>query len=276
MRAVAAILSCALVIACSSSANDAATNDAGKDVGNPFDALADTGETIVDTAPPFTPCGAPPYFTLRVRARYLNISGESDTLPDVKVTIDLCPDVTLTTNASGEAVASVQRGAAFTTTFSATDHVTVIAAEDRVELDDTLEELHLGETLPLTNASSMLVGYSTTAPFMAVVIEPDGISGSPCNDPYNIHFAVPTGVTAHYMTPSWPPDTSEPITDASVGPVVFFEGLTGSETTIPEATTGGSEASCATLAQGPPTRQTGKVKLAPGAWSVANVARAAH
>jgi len=261
-------------VACSSSGNDAAaTNDAGEEAVSGGDAPSEVAETTADAAPPFTPCGDPPYFTLRVGAQYLNISGEGDVLPGATVSIDLCPDVSLKTNASGEAVVSVQRGAPFTTTFSAADHVTVIAAELRVDVDDTLDELRVGEILPLSNASSMLVGYAADTPAFAVVIEPDGIGGSPCNDTVNVHFLPPAGVTAHYMTPSWPPDTAEPLTDASVGAVVFFTGLTGSETRVPPATTGGAEAVCKTIGQGPPTHQTGKVKLAAGAWSVANVAR---
>jgi hypothetical protein len=259
------------MLGCSSgTGSDASGADAGKD-GAGVDVVTDASESGVDTTLPDA-CGSPPYFTYTMKVGEIAVGGGTSALSGATLTFDLCPELSVTTGTGGSASVSVQRGAAFTATVAATGHITVIAGEELVGVDDPLTIDHFVELLP-TTSSAVIPGYSADAPSFAVVIQADGISGSPCNTSINVHFDPPAGVTAHYMLPGWPADVAELATDASVGPVVFFTGLTGTETTVPPSTTGGSEAACKAIDHGPPTHQTGRFKLAPGAWTVADVAR---
>lgn len=267
MRFSVALLATGLVACSSASSSSANGGDAGSDSLS-SDVATDAG---VDTAPRFTPCGGPPYVTFHAKVGQLNFSGTGGVLPGASIAFDTCPGVTIETDASGEAFASLQRGVPFTATFTAPDHITVIAAEQLVGADESIDELRLVESLPNSNADSILVGYSATTPAFALVIEP---RGSTCNGTDRVVIKV-AGAQSHYMSPAWPPDTREcpgivscPPDMGSSGPVVFFTGLAAGDVTT--VTT--SRIGCNTALSVPPLHQTGRFKLANGAWTVGNVA----
>src|SRR5262249_28406212 len=127
-RVATTLMAILLTAGCSSSAsNDSATNDAGADGGGPLDGAADTSSqgdsTPEDTAPPHTACGAPPYATFHLKAGEMHEAGGTNVLAGATLSFDTCPGVTVTTDASGEAFASVQRGVPFTATVSAPSHI---------------------------------------------------------------------------------------------------------------------------------------------------------
>lgn len=264
-----------LALGCGSSnatTNSENSGDSGVDsMGS--DAISPDADGSFDASPIYASCGSPPFVLYHLKAGEIIKGGDQALLAGATLTFDICPGVSVKTDAVGEAFASVQRGIAFTATVSAPDHVSVIAGEELVPVDDPITEDRFVQLLP-RNDAGVIPGYSADAPSFALVIQPDTTPGSKCTKTDNVQFQTPSGVSAHYMLPDWPSDLAENTLNASLGAVVFFTGLSTSTTRVFRSSpAAGDDSGCTVVGDGAPLHQTGNFKLVPGAWTIGDVAR---
>jgi len=248
--------------ACSSTSSNATNGiDAASDAFS-VDSTSDSG----GEATSLPTCGAPPYVTYHVRVGEILVTGKTPPLPGALLTFDSCPELLVTTDAKGEAFASVQRSRAITAKISAPDHVTVMTAEQAATPVTT--EIRNAEFLPRTDAG-VIPGYDPFKPSFAVVIQPDA-SSAHCTTPVGITFQLTDHPEAHafYTKDTWPTDTSPVVAGSSVGPVVFFTDI-GPASKEVDGVKGASAVTSPCWVNGG-ALQTGRFLIEPGVWTVGN------
>ena len=273
MRVSASLFALALV-ACSNaslSASSGGGSDAATDVP-PGDANADARDSA-EESPPAHACGAAPYVSYHLKAGELLDTSTTQPLAGATLTFDTCPSVTVTTDGAGDAFAAISRGVAFTARVSAPGHVTVIAGEQRVEVDDPIRELRFAQLLPRADATTVIYDYDPSKPSFAFVIQPDATSA--CGDARGVAIGVADHPEAavFYMSAGWPMDRTPALSPASVGPIVFVTRLVGTEVRSVAAQMSNPAAPCFVEGGPPSFHQTGRFVLEPGAWTIGNVAK---
>lgn len=259
-----------------SSTENAGTGDAGSDGSTNGDGLSDgladgladgLSDGLTDGAPSFPPCGDGPYFTYSANIGEITAADDVVVLSSAILTFDECPSLKLTPDGKGRVSASLSKGKPFTVRVTADKHITVIGPERLVPKDDALTGYRENILLPV-NLTDAVPQYIDSAPSFAFIIEPTSTAVKPCNEVDKVTFDIPTGVKGHFMLVGWPKNNADPLSEGvSIGPVVFFTGVTSSSVAGIVA----HKTSCAMNAKGAPTYQTGNYKLENGAWTYGNV-----
>jgi hypothetical protein len=256
---------------CSSSSTSAAS-DSGPVVDAPQE-MGGQDADVGDDAPTLPSCGKAPYVQYELKAGEILVTGAAQPLAGAALTFDLCPELAVTTDASGLAFVRISRDASFTAKVSAPDHVTVIAAEqaDRAIDPDYSDTVRVAELLPRMDATGVLPDYDPSKPSFAIVIQPDSASIH-CKEPVGVELSLPghSEAATVYTRPEWPTDPTPIVTGSSVGPVVFFTGVQPTSTVVVDVQ-GLSALTSPCLVVVKTLHQTGRFRLEPGAWTVGNV-----
>ena len=173
--------------ACSTSSSNAQPDATAGDAGVDDDATSD-GPIVGDGAGG-TVCGPPPYVTVQLIARGIQITpdaGDGPPIAGVTLTASACPGVAVATGADGTITAQISKGDPLFAHFAAPNYASIVISEMKFDTDRS----GLSVTLPPSFFTSLIPGYAADKPAIVVGAMKNGADGGPCDALDGIQFAV--------------------------------------------------------------------------------------